>query len=67
MNKLYKKNDPLFAIYKNGLHLGNTRAGSTIKAIHSYLFDSGYSPNDFLNTGLTQQYKAEVAKKDIHY
>jgi hypothetical protein len=59
--------DPLFAIYKKGVHLGNTRATSKIEAVRVYLLDSGFSAKDLLNTKLGEQYEAVKAQKGIHF
>lgn len=66
-DKRHNITDHLFAIYKNGLHLGNTRAVSAAKAVDIYILDSGFSITDLLNAQLVEQYKAIKAHKGTHF
>ena len=67
MNKLENQRTLLFAIFKNGHHIGNVRAKSTILAINDYLIESGYSKADLLDMELTSRYKAIIAKEKVHF
>lgn len=57
----------LFAVYKNGTHLGNVREVSDERAISLYLFQSGHLKIELKNRGIIDKYKAIVAIEDIHY
>jgi hypothetical protein len=67
MNTIKNKASQLFAIHRDGLHVGNVRETSTIKAVEVYLLDSGYSELDLLDTTLISKYKVIIAKKNVHY
>ena len=57
---------PLYAIYKNGGHLGNERAASEDEAIKNYLIASELEY--FLNDKeFVSKYFAKPAIKNIHY
>ncbi|WP_158838111.1 hypothetical protein [Polaribacter sp. L3A8] len=63
MNNEGKK---LFAIFKNGIHLGNERGGNVDDAIRKYLIASLYdkSLNDI---EFVSFYSGKVAIKNLHY
>lgn len=60
------KDKILFAIYKNGNHLGNEKGKNKMDAIKKYLIASSYkeSLNDI---EFLSQYSAIVAIKQIHF
>jgi hypothetical protein len=57
---------PLFAIYKNDVHLGNQRGASENDAIKNYVVESKFksflSDSEFMN-----KYKALLAIETVHY
>jgi len=67
MNTFKDKRSQLFAIYRNGIYIGNVRETSTIKAVALYLSDSGYSEVDILDTTIISKYNAIIAKENVHY
>lgn len=66
-DKRHNITDHLFVIYKNGVHLGNTRAVSAAKAVDIYILNSGFSINGLLNAEIIEQYKAIKDHKGIHF
>jgi hypothetical protein len=56
----------LFAIYKNGIHLGNEKGKDIDEAINKYLIASSFenSTNDLAFKAL---YSGKIAIKNIHY
>ena len=56
----------LFAIYKNGSHLGNSRGQTAEDAVNTYLKEANYiyllSDSEFV-----AQYIAKIAVKGVHY
>ena len=67
MKTTQKKLDPLYAIYREGKHLGNCREKNSASAINRYLIDAGYSKNDSLDIKLLSKYSTTIAVEDIHY
>jgi len=59
--------EPLFAIFRGKLHLGNTRAVSKETAIYSYLIDAGYPQQELLDVNILIKYKAILAKRGLHF
>lgn len=61
-----KTEKTLFAIYKNGNHIGNERAKSKDEALKRYLISSNYS--ELLNDKeFLSNYSLSNATKGIHY
>jgi hypothetical protein len=60
------KKNPLFAIYKNGNHLGNERGENIADAIKNYLvaalFEDSIDDIEFVSL-----YSGKVAIKNIHF
>ena len=56
----------LFAIYKNGKHLGNQKGVNESEAIKKYLIDAQFNTllkdKEFIN-----QYKAIIAIEQVHF
>lgn len=61
-----KKEDKLYAIYKNGIHKGNERGKTKDNAILHYIRESLLS--DFIDDyEFLQQYSAKIAINGVHY
>lgn len=61
-----KKESKLFAIYKNGNHLGNERGKNVDEAINNYLIASSFE--EFLDDlEFKSLYSGKIAIKNIHY
>lgn len=59
------KEKTLFAIYKNGNHMGNQRGKDNNDAIKQYLIASSYNllnDKDFIS-----QYSSKIAIKEVHF
>lgn len=67
MKGLKNQVEPLHAIFKRWKHIDNVIVSSTILAINNYLLDSGYSKADLLDIKITGQYKAIIAKREVHF
>jgi hypothetical protein len=67
MEKEIKKTNLLYAIYKNGIHLGNVRETSALKAINNYIMESGYPKDKLDDKKFIRKYKAITAEPDTHY
>ncbi|MFD2144450.1 hypothetical protein [Mucilaginibacter antarcticus] len=57
----------LYAIYKDGSHVGNTRAVSKNQAIKEYIHDSKYLPEVYYNKVFMKRYDAVIAKDLVHF
>lgn len=66
--KIYSENRKhLFAIFRQGYHVGN-QSGLTVKlAIENYLLSSSYSRNDLIELDVIKNYIAIRAVSGIHY
>ena len=60
------KEKTLFAIYKNGNHLGNERGKDIDDAIKKYLIASLYE-DSLNNIEFVSQYSGKIAIKEIHF
>lgn len=61
------KIQPLFAIYKNDIHIGNVRGTTSVKAINNYILESGYLREELKNNELIHKYKAIIAVINVHF
>ena len=60
------KQKPIFAIYKNGAHLGNERGNTEIESIKNYIINS-YLKSFLKDDKLLSKYSARIAVKGIDY
>jgi len=62
-----KEKKILFAIYRQGFHIGNQFASTPKSAIKNYLLLSGYLKEDIVNLNLEKKCIVIKALRDIHY
>jgi hypothetical protein len=64
---MIKADTKLFAIYKDEIHVGNTRSTSEFQAIKDYINDANLSSDVYSDIAFIKRYRAVVAKQHIHY